>query len=89
MTERDGHGYDLANLSSFDGYDGLVVVGGDGTIHEVINGMLQRADRHKLPIGVIPAGTGNSMLVDVAAVCDLVNDPEAATRVIIDGTSMF
>jgi diacylglycerol kinase family enzyme len=37
--------------------DGIVVVGGDGTINEVLNGMLARVDGMKLPIGLIPQGT--------------------------------
>lgn len=38
-------------------YDGLVVVGGDGTFHEVLNGMLQRTDGLRLPLGLIGAGS--------------------------------
>lgn len=44
--------------------DGLVVVGGDGTIHEVVNGLMSREDWQiaiATPIGIIPAGTGNGL----------------------------
>jgi len=40
----------------------LVAVGGDGTMHEVINGMLQRADGLTLPISMIPNGSGNDLV---------------------------
>jgi diacylglycerol kinase family enzyme len=42
-------------------YAGLVAVGGDGTLHEVINGMMFRADKQRVPIALIPNGTGNDL----------------------------
>ncbi|PZD71749.1 Diacylglycerol kinase [Acaryochloris thomasi RCC1774] len=55
------------NLAEF---DGLVVVGGDGTVHDVINGLMQRSDAAtaiQTPIGVIPAGTGNGLCQSLLA----------------------
>lgn len=40
-------------------YAGVVVIGGDGTIHEAVNGMLMRLDGNKLPIGLLPNGSGD------------------------------
>ena len=40
-------------------YSALVIVGGDGTIHKAVNGMMQRKDVKTLPIGVLPNGSGN------------------------------
>ena len=39
----------------------LIVIGGDGTLHQVVNGVLQSKNgrQHPLPIGYIPCGTGN------------------------------
>ena len=37
----------------------LVAAGGDGSYHEVVNGMLARSDKKKVPIGMIPNGSGN------------------------------
>ena len=51
-TEYAGHARDLAASVPVAGYDGFVVVGGDGTIHEAVNGMLARADKQSMPIGV-------------------------------------
>jgi YegS/Rv2252/BmrU family lipid kinase len=39
--------------------DVLVAAGGDGTINEVVNGLLQNPDRDHLQMGVIPMGTAN------------------------------
>ncbi len=47
-----------------DAIDALVIVGGDGTIHEAINGLANDADAlaiQKIPFGVIPGGTGNGL----------------------------
>lgn len=44
--------------------DGLVIVGGDGTIHDAIAGLMSRSDRDiaiKTPLGIIPGGTGNGL----------------------------
>ena len=43
------------------------MIGGDGTFHEVINGLLNRGDHQKIPIGIIPAGSGNSFMNDLDA----------------------
>jgi len=42
-----------------DKYSAVLAVGGDGMIHEVINGIMRRQDKRKIPIGFIPNGTGN------------------------------
>ena len=62
-TERYMHAWELAGgLIDFSQHSALVAVGGDGTLHEVINGMLQRSDGAKLPIGLIPNGSGNDLI---------------------------
>ena len=41
------------------GLDALIAVGGDGTLHEVVNGLMTRADGRRVPIAFIPNGSGN------------------------------
>ncbi|MBN2089035.1 diacylglycerol kinase family lipid kinase [candidate division KSB1 bacterium] len=41
-------------------WDGIVAVGGDGTLFEIINGMMQVDESLPIPLGIIPVGTGNS-----------------------------
>lgn len=50
---------DMLNRLDISQIDGVVIIGGDGTVYEVING-LYKADK-KLPLGIIPGGTGNGL----------------------------
>eukprot|EP01084_Bolivina_argentea_P269834 458699_1 len=63
-TEYAGHAIEIANTIDFDSYDAICSIGGDGTAHETVNGMMQRKDKQTLPLCIIPAGTGNSILCD-------------------------
>jgi diacylglycerol kinase (ATP) len=56
-TQGPGHARDLAIASACDGARIVAVAGGDGTIHDVANGLLGSGRR--TPLAVIPAGTGN------------------------------
>ena len=42
-------------------YSVLAICGGDGTVHEAINGMLARPDKLKLPVALLPNGSGNDL----------------------------
>lgn len=54
--------WELAETLEVDKYSALVGVGGDGTYHEVVNGMLHRKDGRRLPVAFIPNGSGNDTL---------------------------
>lgn len=58
----------------------MVAVGGNDTFHEVVNGMLNRSDRKKLPIALIPTGKQN----DFASALSL-KDVDRALDYIIKG----
>lgn len=60
--------------------DGVVVLGGDGSLHAVV-AALRAADRLAVTIGLVPLGTGN----DFAATLGLPDDPEKAAQVIAAG----
>ena len=64
LTERPGHAIELARQASHDGKRFLVAVGGDGTIHEVVNGMIEDdAPIVEEPVlGVVAAGTGSDFI---------------------------
>lgn len=77
-TERAGHARELAKTVTTDGYNGFCAIGGDGTMHEVVNGMMSRSDGQRLPIGLITGGTGNSLMHDLDCL-----DPEIAVKRIL------
>ena len=61
-TEHTGHAINMVKNFNFSEYSSVCAVGGDGTLNEVLNGMLTRVDQRKVPIGLIPGGTGNSFM---------------------------
>lgn len=77
-TEYAGHNKELANQLDMNGYDGFCCIGGDGTMYEVINGLMTREDRQKFPIGLITGGTGNSFMHDL----DCLDPMDAAKRIV-------
>ena len=61
FTERKGHATQLARAALEAGFDLIVVVGGDGTTYEVVNGMLDtngKAINPNTALGIITSGTG-------------------------------
>ena len=72
-SEFIGHGYQLASQAVLEGYDTIVSAGGDGSIHEVINGMLQtESGRNEIPkFGVLPLGTANDLAVNLKIPVDI------------------
>jgi YegS/Rv2252/BmrU family lipid kinase len=61
--------------------DVLLVFGGDGTVHEVVNGLPLPAAQDGPAVGLLPAGTGN----DLARALGLPPEPVAAALALVDG----
>ena len=60
-----GHAIDLAREAYNQGYRRFIAVGGDGTAHEIINGVFAAgAPQKRISLGFLPLGTGNSFLRD-------------------------
>ena len=59
FTESPGHAVELARTAVDNGCRYIVAVGGDGTVHEVANGVLSSGDLNKTALGVIGTGTGS------------------------------
>ena len=60
-------------------YHSIIILGGDGTINEVINGILSRKDNYLPKLGFLPGGTGNSVLHDLKYL-----DPVSALQPILN-----
>ena len=66
-TEYAGHAIKLAQDGAAKGYRKFISVGGDGTIHEVMSGLVRYADQAgadlgDFTLGVLPYGTGNDWI---------------------------
>ena len=79
-TKYAGHSKDIANAMEIEKYAALCLIGGDGTMHEAVNGMYTRIDKKRIPIGIIPGGTGNSLMHDFECM-----DPIKAAKWIVNG----
>lgn len=82
FTKYKGHGSILTKELIDGGATKIVVLGGDGTLHEVINGF---DNFENVTLGLVPCGTGN----DFAYALGLPKDPQKAIDLIIDGTPQF
>jgi diacylglycerol kinase (ATP) len=59
-TQGPLHAVQLALEAPARGYERVIAVGGDGLVHEVINGLLRASNEAEtLPVGIIPLGNGN------------------------------
>jgi diacylglycerol kinase family enzyme len=83
-TDSRGHAVDIARDATRDGNDLLIVHGGDGTVNEVVNGVLGECG--KVPhadapaVGVVPGGSANVF----ARALGISPDPIEATNQLID-----
>lgn len=53
------HATELAEQAGEQGYDMVVAMGGDGTVHEVVNGLMRIPAENRPVLGVVPVGSGN------------------------------
>ena len=83
-TDSRGHAIDIAREAAREGIDLLIVHGGDGTVNEVVNGVLGECGRIPDPdapaIGVVPGGSANVF----ARALGISPDPIEATNQLID-----
>ncbi len=63
-TQGPGHGKELSRQAAGDGFDIVAAVGGDGTCHEVVNGLMTVGDdAESRPVfTVVPFGTGSDLI---------------------------
>lgn len=101
-TERPRHAWELARSAASAGARAVLVAGGDGTVHEVANGLLQHRNEHgelTTALAVYPVGTGNDFVKmlfsprDPGLACDLLVSGELrhfdAGKVIWHGESEY
>jgi diacylglycerol kinase (ATP) len=75
-TVYPGHGIDLAKQAGEQGYDMVIAIGGDGTVHEVVNGLMRVPEDQRPILGVVPVGSGNDFSHGI-------NVPRVATEALV------
>jgi diacylglycerol kinase (ATP) len=69
LTERPGHGTELAKEAVETGFSPVIAAGGDGTINEVVNGLMLALSTNgaqtTVPFGVMPLGSANDLVVNL------------------------
>ena len=78
-TQRPGHARELAREAAAR-FQVVCAVGGDGTVSEVVNGLMPRP----VPLVVIPTGSGN----DFASLVDCPGSPDELQRVLTAGAGL-
>lgn len=83
LTERPGHAIELAAQAARDGCEAVVAAGGDGSISEVVNGLMKAVDNGaKMPkLGILPLGTANDLVSNL----NLPTDLSMAAKIIAKG----
>ena len=64
-TEYAGHAKKVVSELKLNQFNRILIFGGDGTVNEVINGLYQSDLCSFFPIGIIPTGSGNSVVHDI------------------------
>ena len=81
VSRTQGQAVTLAAEIDTESTEGVIAVGGDGTLFEVLNGLFSKNGEVRIPVGQIPVGTGNSFIKDLG-----INSVEEAVEAIAGGT---
>ena len=86
-TEQPGHGGELAQAALLEGCRHIAVAGGDGSVNEVVQGVMSAglADTREVTLAVIPTGTGN----DWARTLGITRRPADIARAMAGGRTML
>ncbi|HUG33374.1 MAG TPA: diacylglycerol kinase family protein [Anaerolineales bacterium] len=80
-TVYPGHAIELAKQAGEEGCDRIIAMGGDGTVHEIVNGIMQVAENKRPILGVVPVGSGNDFAHSIGAT----KQSDMALRRALDG----
>lgn len=75
-TEKAGDATSFARMACDEQYDAVVLVGGDGTLNEGINGIAEQP--HRPVVGIVPLGTVN----DFARALEIPLEPQEAIKLL-------
>ncbi len=71
-TDGPAHATRIAREAVEQGYSPVIAAGGDGTISEIVNGMLLASGEHEPPpLGIIPLGSANDLVINLGLPIEL------------------
>jgi diacylglycerol kinase (ATP) len=80
-TEFPTHATQLALQAAEQGFDVVAALGGDGTVHEVINGLMQLPQKRRPMVAAVPIGSGNDFCSNIG----VTSETELAMRRVFEG----
>lgn len=86
-TQYPHHEEELVQIAIQQGYSKFICIGGDGTIHHMINGIMKQkhTDTKHIKLAVLPTGTGNDWVKNY----NIPKDPRKAIQLIQNDKSIF
>ncbi|MCD4829994.1 MAG: diacylglycerol kinase family lipid kinase [Candidatus Cloacimonetes bacterium] len=81
LTRNSGHATAIAGERMLQGFEKICVVGGDGTLHEVVNGVMDSGRARRARLAILPLGGGN----DFARGLGIPRDWPQALNLILQG----
>jgi len=75
------HATEIARQAAEEGYELVIAAGGDGTVHEIVNGLMQVPAERRPRLGIVPLGSGNDFSHNVG----IERDPASALRQAFSG----
>jgi YegS/Rv2252/BmrU family lipid kinase len=78
-TTAAGHAVEIAQQAVRDGRQLVIACGGDGTLNEVVNGLANFSNGHRVPLALLPGGTANILAKELDLPWDI---PRAAKRLV-------
>lgn len=83
ITEHPAHAKELAFQAGQDGFKVVASLGGDGTLHGVVNGLMQIPKEERPMLASVPIGSGNDFSNNVG----VLSNPLQALRRVFEGKS--
>lgn len=84
ITEFPGHGIKLASEAVRNGFSPIISAGGDGSISEVVNGIVQETLSNglpcKVPLGIMPLGSANDLVINLGLPTSIEKSAEVIAR---------
>lgn len=82
LTKAPGHATSIARAASY--FDTVIALGGDGVIHEVVNGLMKIGPQLRPRLGIVPLGSGNDYARSLGMA---LNEPEKSMSQILQGVT--